>query len=246
MNKDYYKEYYYYERENWWFKVRYRIIDYFLGKHITNRENLRILNIGVATGHSTEILMKYGDVKSLEYDSDCCKFTREMLNIEIIEGSIKALPFSNEEFDVVCAFDVLEHIDDDKLAVSEIRRVCKKNGLVFITVPAFMTLWSRHDEINFHFRRYRKKQILNLFGNFRNLHHTYFNTFLFLPIFIFRSITRLFPDFRKTETGSDFSVLPKKSILNKFFFTLFNLEYQTLKIVKYPFGVSYLYVGQKH
>lgn len=246
MTKDYYKEYYHYERENWWFKVRYQIIDYFLRKHLDAKTNVKILNIGVATGHSTEILMKYGEVKSLEYDHDCCVFTREMLNIEIIEGSITSLPFMEEEFDIVCAFDVLEHIDDDKLAISEINRVCKKNGKVFITVPGFMSLWSRHDEINFHFRRYRKSQILSLFRDYKNLHSTYFNTFLFPPIFLFRSITRLFPNFKKSETGSDFSVLPKKSFLNTIFYWLFNLEFQTLKVLNYPFGVSYLYVGQKH
>ena len=245
MNKDYYKEYYHYERENWWFRVRYQIIDHFLGKYLEGKQNLKILNIGVATGHSTEILMKYGDVKSIEYDSDCCKFTREMLNIEIIEGSITALPFSDQAFDVVCALDVLEHIEDEKLAVSEITRVCKKNGNVFITVPTFMSLWSRHDEVNFHFRRYRKKQILTLFSKYKNLHSTYFNTFLFPPILLFRSITRLFPNFRKADTGSDFSVLSKKSFLNKIFYWIFKLEYQTLKIIKYPFGVSYLYVGRK-
>src|SRR5688572_26761955 len=110
MNKEYYREYYDYERYNWWFKVRYRIIDYFLKKYLPIRDNIRILNIGVATGRSTEILMKYGDVTSLEYDAECCEFTRDVLQIEVIQGSILELPFSDKQFDIVCAFDVIEHV----------------------------------------------------------------------------------------------------------------------------------------
>ena len=243
MDKAYYQEYFDYERQNWWFRVRYQIIEHFFKKNIES--NARILNIGVATGHSTEILMKYGDVTSLEYDKDCCQFTEEALEIKIINGSITNLPFPDNSFDAVCAFDVIEHVEDDKLAVGEVARVCKPGGKVFITVPAFMTLWSKHDEVNQHFRRYRAPEVLNLFKTWKTLHSTYFNTLLFVPVFIFRSIAKLFPNFRRTRSGSDFSVVPQKSVLNKLFYAIFRAEYHLLKSMKFPFGVSYLYIGQK-
>jgi len=243
MDKRHYKEYFHYERENWWFKVRYQIIDHFFDKF--SKRNIRILNIGVATGHSMEILMKYGEVVSVEYDKDCCQFTQEALGIDIINGSITELPFAIGSFDAVCAFDVIEHVENDSQAVSEISRVCRPGGRVFITVPAFMTLWSKHDEINFHFRSYRAKGILSLFKDWETIHAMYFNTLLFPPIFVFQLIAKMFPNFRRSETGSDFSVIPQKSILNKFFYGVFHAEYRLLKFLKFPFGVSYLYVGQK-
>ncbi|OFZ00579.1 MAG: hypothetical protein A3K10_04115 [Bacteroidetes bacterium RIFCSPLOWO2_12_FULL_31_6] len=246
MDKAYYKEYYHFERENWWFVVRYKIINYFLNKYLTNKSKIKILNIGVATGYSTELLMKYGEVVSLEYDKDCCKFISEKLNIEVIHGSITSLPFEDESFDLVCAFDVIEHVEDDELGVQEIRRVCKKNGLVFITVPAFMSLWSRHDEINFHFRRYKKNQILQLFNKLQIIHKTYFNSFLFLPIYFFRTIINLFPNFKKNATGSDFSIFPKESFINSIFKAIFNIEFYLLKFMIFPFGVSFLFIGKKN
>jgi len=57
-----------------------------------------------------------------------------------------------KHFDLVFALDVIEHVDDDKTSVNEMYRVCKSNGNVFITVPAFMSLWSEHDEVNQHKR----------------------------------------------------------------------------------------------
>ncbi len=245
MNKDYYKEYYHFERENWWFVVRYKIIDYFLGRNLKGKKDLKILNIGVATGYSTELLSKYGDVTSVEYDKDCCRFTSEMLGIDIINASITELPFADESYDLVCAFDVIEHVEDDKLGVAEMNRVTKKGGLNFITVPAFMSLWSRHDEVNFHFRRYKKKQILRLFDKLQTVHKTYFNFFLFLPIFIFRSIVNLFPNYKKKDTGSDFSAFSKDSFINKIFKAIFLTEYHLLKSITFPFGVSFLYIGKK-
>lgn len=62
---------------------------------------------------------------------------------------------------------------------------------------------------------------------------------------MFRLIAKMFPNFRRSETGSDFSVIPQKSILNKFFYGVFHAEYRLLKFLKCPIGVSYLHVGQK-
>jgi len=91
------------------------------------------------------MLEKFGDVTSIEYDEDCCQFLNEVLHIPALQGSITELEFEDNSFDLVCAFDVIEHVEDDSKAASEMLRVCKKDGLVFATVPAFMLLWSEHD-----------------------------------------------------------------------------------------------------
>jgi ubiquinone/menaquinone biosynthesis C-methylase UbiE len=72
------------------------------------------------------------------------------------------LPFKDEEFDLICAFDVIEHVEDDLLGIREMKRVCKNEGLMVLTVPAYMFLWSHHDEVNQHYRRYTLKNLKNL------------------------------------------------------------------------------------
>lgn len=245
MNAEYYKEYYTLERKNWYFIVRYKIIDFFIKKYLPRQDGLKILNIGAATGRSSEILMKYGDVKSLEYDKDCCKFTKEMLNIDIVEGSILALPYMDESFDVVCAFDVLEHIEDDQLGANEMKRVCKKDGLIFITVPMNMALWGQHDVVNQHYRRYKKAEILKLFQSLKKVHSTFFNSMLFIPIYLFRRFSGIFKFKNRKGSGSDFSVLPMKGIFSSILFFIFNFEYLTLKYIRYPFGVSFFSAFRK-
>ena len=164
MNINYYKEYAQLEREHWWFQVRGKIISKLILTSIETNENkqLNILNIGAATGKTSEILSKFGKVTSLEYDKDCCDYAKQQFNMTIIHGSILELPFMDEEFDLVCAFDVIEHVEDDLLGINEMKRVCKIDGLLVLTVPAFMFLWSHHDEVNHHYRRYTLNNLKDL------------------------------------------------------------------------------------
>ena len=162
MNINYYKEYAQLEREHWWFKVRGKIIIKLITSCIESSENkqLNILNIGAATGKTSEMLSTFGKVTSLEYDQDCCDYAKKQFNMTIINGSILDLPFKDDEFDLVCAFDVIEHVEDDLLGIQEMKRVCNSGGLIVLTVPAYMFLWSQHDEVNHHYRRYT--QILKI------------------------------------------------------------------------------------
>ena len=162
MDKQYYKDYYKLEREHWWFTARNEILKSLIKRNIDINKKLNILNIGTATGAGTKMLEEFGNVTSIEYDEDCCKFLNEQLNIKTQQGSITELEFDENTFDLVCAFDVIEHVEQDELAAKEMLRVCKKDGLVFCTVPAFMLLWSEHDVINHHVKRYKLKQFLKL------------------------------------------------------------------------------------
>ena len=164
MDINYYKEYATLERQHWWFKVRGKIISRLISASIQNKENkpLTILNIGAATGKTSELLSKFGKVTSLEYDQDCCNYANEQFNLTIIHGSILDLPFKDEEFDLVCAFDVIEHVEDDLSGVHEMKRVCKRDGQIVLTVPAYLFLWSHHDIVNHHFRRYTLKSLKDL------------------------------------------------------------------------------------
>jgi SAM-dependent methyltransferase len=248
MNKEYYVEYFKLERTHWWFKVREKIIEDVIKGQITIHKDLSILNIGAATGRTSEMLGTYGTVKSLEYDEDCCEFTRQKLNIPIIHGSILELPFPDNCFDLVCAFDVIEHVEDDNLGIKEMERVCKSNGYIFITVPAFTGLWSHHDVVNHHFRRYRMSQIINLFGSLNNggiIYKSYFNSLLFPPVFAFRKLSKIIPKrWIRRDAGSDFSVT-QSGLINELLFNIFCFEKFLLKFMRFPFGVSIIFLWKK-
>jgi SAM-dependent methyltransferase len=245
MNTAYYTEYYTLERENWWFRVREQLIrDQLLRYLPSSTREPDILNVGIATGRSTEMLAELGTVTSVEYDEACAAFTREKLGIPVISASITDLPFENASFDTVCAFDVIEHVEDEVQAVAELKRVCKPGGTIYITVPAYMILWSHHDVVNQHQRRYTMSQIVKLFGLPRQIvYKTYFNSLLFPPILAFRLLSRLLPDrFLRKGSGSDFSIIGQKSLINKILYHVFNTERRLLRLVRFRAGVSLLFM----
>jgi ubiquinone/menaquinone biosynthesis C-methylase UbiE len=234
------------EREHWWFRVRGDIILDHFRTGIYMGKSLKILNVGAATGRSSEILEPFGDVQSIEYDEPSYQFCRDMLKMKIDQGSITELPYDDNCFDCVCAFDVVEHVEDDRKAIEELFRVCKPGGKIFITVPAFMSLWSNHDVVNHHFRRYRKNQMLLHFESQggKLLKTTYFNFFLFFPIYLVRSMQKLLTNKKQEELKPDNDMI-ESGFINAVFKNIFAIERHLLKKISFPFGVSLLVLWEK-
>lgn len=243
MEKQYYQEYYELERKNWWFRVRNQILMERVATLLKGKQSLKILNVGVATGSTSELLTQFGEVVSIEYDADCCEFAKEKTGLNIVQGSILELPFEDGSYDLVCAFDVIEHVKDDGKAVSELKRVCKSDGWVVVSVPAFMFLWSHHDVINHHYRRYTMSMLQEVFLKEKNgqiAYKSYFNSILFLPIAAFRLVSEAIPKkWIRKGTGADNHVFPQESIVSKLLFQIFSMEKPLLKSgITFPFGVS--------
>jgi SAM-dependent methyltransferase len=236
MERSFLDKYHRIEREHWWFRVRGSIIGDLISGYSGTGEEKKILNVGAATGRSTEILQPFGRVKSLEFDGPSYEYCRDILKLDIVQGSVTELPFEDDSFDLVCAFDVIEHVEDDGLAVRELIRVCKPGGIVFVTVPAFMSLWSVHDEVNLHYRRYRKDGLQLLFTGGRILRTTYFNTLLFPLIWIARSLgNKTGRGGKNTKPDNEWM----QSRLTDFLFgSIFSMERPLLKNMNLPFGVS--------
>lgn len=246
MDRNFLDAYYKMEREHWWFRVREDIILDQCKSSVYKGSPLQILNVGAATGRSSEMLEPFGQIQSIEYDEPSYRFCLDVLKMKIDQGSITELPYPDDAFDFVCAFDVVEHVEDHQKAISELVRVCKAGGKIFITVPAFMSLWSNHDVVNHHFRRYRKDQILNLFipNGGRLIRTTYFNFFLFIPIFLVRSLQRMFTRKNQIELKPDNDMI-ESGFINAVFQSIFSFERSLLKKINFPFGVSLLVMWEK-
>ncbi len=157
--------------------------------------------------------------------------------IDVDKGSITELPYQDESFNMACAFDVIEHVEDDKKAMEELKRVVKTGGMIIITVPAFQFLWSRHDEVNHHFRRYTKKSINQLAKNLQLsiFYSSYFNFFLFFPILATRAVSRLKS---RHNNKSDLDEFQINKTSNKILHSIFQTEKKIIFPIKFPVGVS--------
>jgi len=216
---------------------------------LANNEKPDILNAGAATGATSEMLKKHGKVTSLEYDKDCAVFLEDVLKEPVVNESLTELPFSDNSYDLVCAFDVVEHIEDDYNAAAEIHRVLRENGKVYLTVPAFQFLWTEHDVINHHYRRYTRKSLekLLLDAGFQVDYSSYFNSILFIPIFLVRMLFKLLPKKKSNKgTGSDFEKFNSNGLANKLLYRSVKSEDTFVaKKSRFPFGVSVVIVGTK-
>lgn len=228
MKESFYNEYITLERTNWWFCVREKILEILIRRYCIIEPNLtpNILNIGVAGGATSVMLSKFGSIVSTEIHEECRNFVNNTLGLYCVSDSVTQMSFPANTYDFVCAFDVIEHVENDVRAIDEIFRVCKPNGYIVLSVPAYMSLWSDHDVINQHFRRYNHNMVKKLLVNHtcKLVFHTYFNFFLFFPIYLFRKVKNVFYTNKKSEPVSDTSYFKNISILTFLCKTIFSLS----------------------
>jgi SAM-dependent methyltransferase len=144
------------EDDSFWFEARNRIILWGLTRYFPGVSSL--LEIGVGTGFVMRELRRALPEARL-WASDIfvegLQFAAERLahSVDLLQVDARRIPFRSE-FDVVCLFDVLEHIEEDEAVLDELRLVVKPGGGLLLTVPQHMFLWGPFDEAGFHKRRY--------------------------------------------------------------------------------------------
>lgn len=243
MNIIEYKRMEQHEKTYWWHVGRLQIIKKELTRQIGSNRSLKILNIGCGTGGTVRMLENFGEVVNVDASDEAIKFMKK----NGFKNSIKVegidLPFKTATFDVICAFDVLEHIDKDTEAMREWRRVVKPGGKIVLTVPAYQWLWSGHDVSLHHYRRYTAKQLRSIaqIVNLRPLKLTYAIVFSFVLVAGFRLLTKI--SGKQSTEESSYVELP--SAVNKLFTKLLFIEADLHRILKFPFGTSVLAVFGK-
>ena len=159
MNVDEFDLMYAVEQTHWWYRGRRTLVRHALDRFAPRRRPLRILDVACATGMSFRFLADYGEIRGIDISDETIRLCAQRGIDRIVKGDAMRLPFQDESYDVVLALDAFEHFDDDVEAMRETRRVLGPGGLLVVTVPAFMSLWSPHDEAYHHRRRARRPQL---------------------------------------------------------------------------------------
>jgi SAM-dependent methyltransferase len=143
---------------HWWYRGRRRVIRAELDRLPIPGE-ARVLDAGCGSGRTLLELTQFGSLAGIELDPDAAALARSRGVAEIREGRLEELPWDGRSFDLVVCLDVIEHTPDDRVALRELRRVCRPGGFLLLTVPALPRLWSVHDEVNHHYRRYTRRSL---------------------------------------------------------------------------------------
>lgn len=230
-----------FEDKHWWFVARRGLIAQRLSQELALPPSAQILEAGCGTGGNLALLSRFGQVSGFEPDDDARRMARSKGDFDLRTGRLPgSIPFEAGRFDLVVALDVLEHLDDDRASLEALRNQLKPGGHLLVTVPAYQFLWSRHDEIHHHKRRYTKGRLgaMMTASGFDLARSTYFNTLLFPAIVAVRLL--------KGVLGrEDADEAMPSARLNGIFRRVFEFEGYILPFVSLPFGVSLMALAQR-
>lgn len=187
------------EREHWFYKGKRQLTRWWIERGVHLHSGDRIVDAGAGTGELVRELREVFEprgvsVLGIEYSDEARRLARERKSTNLLPGSILELPLEDHESRATIALDVLEHVENDRQAFSELFRITQSGGIIILNVPAFSSLWSEWDVSLGHFRRYSKtmlrKTIAKHGAEFEVLYFDYINAFAFLPIYLYRKVAR--------------------------------------------------------
>jgi SAM-dependent methyltransferase len=227
----------------WWFAGKMELSSILLKTILKKRKGI-ILNVGCGTGEDLGIISKYGKTIAIDISKETLSKVAHTDTIQLIRGDAENLPFREDVFDIVLMQDVIEHLENDEKSIQQVFTVMNGGGHLIISVPAIPFLFSGHDVGLGHLRRYTKKTFLNLVNDrFIVKRFTYWNTFLFPPIMVFRLMKKIVYIRRTNKTSDIWKLHP---FLNKIFSSVLRLENTLIKNnINLPIGVSLIGVFKK-
>ena len=243
MGLDEYKHIYDLEEDYWWFASRRNLVSHLI--KLLGVSSPSILDAGSGTGLNLLSFGKLGKTFGLDASNQAIEFCtrRDLKNIAQCE--IENICDKEKTFDIITCLDTLEHIENPVRALSELSKVLKDDGKLILAVPAFKALWSQHDDISCHFRRYSKKLLLYDLNDagLKSEKMGYFFFTSFFAIAAMRIIKKLLLSKKKIQSDIAIS-LPRP--LNKILKFLFRMEMKVFQHVGLPFGTTlYAVVSKK-
>ncbi|HYL72988.1 MAG TPA: methyltransferase domain-containing protein [Bryobacteraceae bacterium] len=232
------------EEANFWFQGRNRLLLWALKHYFPECSGL--LEVGCGTGFVLEgVRGRFPEMRISGSDvfASALPFAAKRLpGATLLQMDARHMPF-DREFDVIGLFDVLEHIQEDELVLSEIFRSVKPGGGIMLAVPQHPFLWSIMDEHSFHKRRYRRADLVSKVegAGFRVLRTTSFVSLLLPLMYLSRSRHRI--PASKFDRLAEFRM---GRALNGFLGAIMTLERWMIESgVSLPAGGSLLVVAQR-
>jgi SAM-dependent methyltransferase len=222
------------DQRHWWYVARREVIAALIRRRVKPAAGAQLLEIGCGTGHNLGMLAQFGAVDALEVDSTARALAEKRLGRHVHSAPLPELSgIPHRHYDMVAAFDVVEHIPDDKAAVESMARLLKTGGKLVVTVPAHQWMWSAHDVVNHHQRRYSKAGLKRLIEDSPlNLEAVgYFNSLLF-PV----AVAERFASKLRGKDSADLSLPPAP--LNQALERIFAAERVLIGRVPLPPGLS--------
>lgn len=170
------------DQRHWWYRARRAILADLIRREVAPPPEARILEIGCGTGHNLEMLGSFGLIDAVELDDEARALAENRLGRTVMNAPLPELAgIANGAYDLIAALDVIEHIDNDAAALEAIAARLKPDGKFVMTVPAHQWMWSAHDRVNHHKRRYSKAALKRLIERspLRLEKIGYFNSLLF-------------------------------------------------------------------
>jgi len=240
MERDVYRSMREMQSDHWWFQGRRRIVSALIDS-LGLPDGARILEAGAGSGGNVGMLRAYGEVSAFEMDEEAARFCTADTGVACPLGTLPAAnPFEGRaRFDLVVALDVLEHIEQDVDSLRSLAACLAPGGRLLLTVPAYPWLYSGHDLIHHHRRRYTRRSLDRVVAaaGLRVHRAGYFNTVL-LPVVV---VMRLASRWLRRPPASDAS-LPGPRV-NSLLARLFGAEAPAVRRGGFPAGLSLFLVA---
>jgi SAM-dependent methyltransferase len=223
-----------FDQRHWWYRARREVLAALIERTTDLPRRARLLEIGCGTGHNLAMLGRFGRVDALELDDQARGLAEQRLGRSVMRAPLpKIEDVPDNSYHLIGAFDVIEHIDDDRAALASIATKLTRGGKLIVTVPAHQWMWSPHDVVNHHKRRYSKRSLRALIeASPLNLEKIgYFNSLLFPVAVAERMASRL--------RGNDNAELKMPAApLNTALKTVFEAERHLIARFPLPPGLS--------
>jgi 2-polyprenyl-3-methyl-5-hydroxy-6-metoxy-1,4-benzoquinol methylase len=241
MDESLYHLFYEQEEHHWWFAARSEIVREIIGRYGNVRSGDTVLDIGCGTGAMLKALADDYKVVGLDTSPLAVKYSMQRGCEDVFQMAVEDFPRDRFRVKAALLLDVIEHIEDDVAVLKAAREIVEPDGRVVITVPAHMWMWSAHDVVNHHKRRYSKAglKVALARAGLEPVKLTFYNMWLFPLLAARKLIDRMLSHDSAHLTDQQ----PNRAV-NTILRNIFASERHLLRAVNLPVGVSLLAVAR--